>query len=297
MNKNLQYYNALEEETFRLWSGSIHDVSDALRTTDVSSLHTTGPMTDTIVAEGDSWFNYGWGWLRVGRDILHQLKSKFNHEIAAVAEAGDTLENMVYGTEVDKRFRAEPSPWWATKRKLEKYNPKVFLFSGGGNDFSGPELAKKLNHQLSGRTPIRSGVIDYIFDNAVPQAFQDLCKNLWAISPETHIILHGYGVPSPDGTGVVRVFKTWAGPWLRPYLASKGIADPTKAQEVIRTLVNRFNETLAGVAATNPRIHYLDLRSLIRQKDWDNELHLNDDAYERVADLFHDKIQEIHRST
>src|SRR3954453_11811089 len=87
-----------------------------------------------LVAEGDSWFDYA-----PGIDILDHL-TKLGHAIAKVAKAGDSLENMVFGTEYDSNFSRRPNPLDHTIRLMNDEGAKILLFSGGGNDVAGDEL-------------------------------------------------------------------------------------------------------------------------------------------------------------
>jgi hypothetical protein len=66
----------------------------------------------------------------------------------------------------------------------------------------------------------------------------------------------------------------------------------TKAQEIIRTLIDSFNEMLAEIANRHSNVHYIDLRPIIDDEDWANELHLTVNGYEKVAREF---IQQINR--
>src|SRR5262245_26532291 len=50
----------------------------------------------TLVAEGDSWFDY-----LPGLDILDQLKLRHGYDIVKLSAAGDTLENIAFGTEIN----------------------------------------------------------------------------------------------------------------------------------------------------------------------------------------------------
>jgi hypothetical protein len=41
-------------------------------------------------------------------DVLDQLKREYGYDIFKVAEAGDTLENMVYGTDYGRNYSRQP---------------------------------------------------------------------------------------------------------------------------------------------------------------------------------------------
>ena len=58
-----------------------------------------------IVAEGDSWFNYP-----LGIDIIDCLRGNHDYMINNYAKPGDTLENMIYGTDIINQFeRVSPT--------------------------------------------------------------------------------------------------------------------------------------------------------------------------------------------
>jgi hypothetical protein len=90
---------------------------------------------EVIVAEGDSWFDYP-----PGLDILDHLKRDYRMKIIKLARAGDTLENMIYGTEVGGGFRHLPSQADDTLAEVARVRPGVLLLSGGGNDIAGHEF-------------------------------------------------------------------------------------------------------------------------------------------------------------
>lgn len=101
-----------------------------------------------LVAEGDSWFDY-----LPGRDLIDCLRVRHGYRIDNFAKAGDTLENMIYGSGITRRFeRVEPTITPVLWR-IQSVKPKAFLFSGGGNDiagffqFAGPRLLPALTRK------------------------------------------------------------------------------------------------------------------------------------------------------
>ncbi|MEJ2330716.1 MAG: hypothetical protein P8Z33_12850 [Gammaproteobacteria bacterium] len=93
---------------------------------------------EVIVAEGDSWFDYS----VAGLDIMDNLRRFFGYRIHNVAEAGDTLDNMAWGTEFRRRgwVRRRP-PLEETLDAVQQYRPRVVLLSVGGNDVAGDEFS------------------------------------------------------------------------------------------------------------------------------------------------------------
>ncbi len=242
-----------------------------------------------LVAEGDSWFDYP-----PGLDILDYLKKKYKYKIHKVAEHGDTLENMVYGTEIRKNFTRRQPPIFETLNAIRKHSPKVVLISGGGNDIAGNEIGSFLNHKDSGLPLLREDYTRYVIFSVFKKAYEHFMTEVWKIDDDMKIISHGYGHAIPDGRAVINLFDLrFIGPWLRPTLAGKNIINKDEAEGVIRKLIDLFNDMLAQLDNENQNFHYLDLRPIITELDWINELHLYNDAYEKVADVFHAKIQEL----
>lgn len=244
---------------------------------------------NVIVAEGDSWFDYP-----PGLDILDNLKRNHGYKIHKVAQAGDSLENMSYGTDIRRNFSRRIPPIYETLEAVSRYRPKVFLLSAGGNDIAGAELESYLNHSDSGMTPIREDYAKYIFSEVARTAYENILRQVWTIDPAIHIISHGYGYAIPDGRGIYNVFGwfTFIGPWLRPAFAKKNITNTTTAESIIKQLVDKFNDMLAGLDQKYANFHYLDLRNEIKRNGWANELHLYDEGYQRVAEIFHQEIKK-----
>ena len=68
-----------------------------------------------LVAEGDSWFNY-----LPGIDVIDCLRYHHGYSIKNYAKAGDTLENMIYGTEINNEFERVSPSVYRVLRKIKK---------------------------------------------------------------------------------------------------------------------------------------------------------------------------------
>ncbi len=200
------------------------------------------PNIGAIVAEGDSWFNY-----LPGTDVIDCLISIFGYSIENFASPGDTLENMIYGTRIDNHFQRLSPTIDEVLRKLGQLKPKVFLFSGGGNDVAGEEFESYLNHRDSGLPKLRTQFINNMVNVVFYDYFEDLIEKVGVVSPDTHIITHGYGHTIPTGIGVNWWGFNFAGPWLRPALAKKGIFDPIEQQGAVKAIINKYNNMLASL--------------------------------------------------
>jgi hypothetical protein len=274
----LDAFNEIQRIKYELWSEDYNvELADA------------APQSK-LVAEGDSWFDYP-----PGLDILDQLKRMYGYKIYKVAEAGDTIENMAYGTEIRRNFTRRTPQLQETRAAIERHRPKVFLLSGGGNDLAGEELEAFLDHKDSkdaGAPLIRQDYVRYVFFEVFKNAYEHIMDEVWGVDSDIHILGHGYGNPTPDGRAVRFLWIKFAGPWLRPALARKNITNPSEAKGIMHELIRLFNEMLKGLDDAHPNFHYLDLRDRIEVEDWVNELHLSSEAYGRVAGIFHQEIQK-----
>jgi len=242
-----------------------------------------------IVAEGDSWFDY-----LPGSDLIDCLRNHHGYYIKNYAKAGDTLENMIYGTGINGDFDGTTPSIYRVLKKIEQLKPNIFLFSGGGNDIAGDEFASYLNHSNSNLSMMREDYIEYMINVVFKKYFEDLIEKVSAKSPDTNILTHGYGHTIPTGKGVQFLFFTFAGPWLRPALTMKRIFDPAQQRMAVETMIDSYNNMLKGLAQSNEKFHHIDLRGLLNPDiDWSNELHLKNSAYAKVADAFHKAIVEI----
>jgi lysophospholipase L1-like esterase len=242
-----------------------------------------------VVAEGDSWFDY-----LPGTDVIDCLRNHQGYYIKNYAKAGDTLENMIYGTGINDDFQRTSPSIEKVLRKLGQLKPKVFLFSGGGNDLAGEEFESYLNHKNSGLSTMRDDYVNNMINQVFRKYFEDLIGRVEAVSPDTHIVTHGYGHTIPTGKGVKFLFFNFSGPWLRPALAKKGIFDSIEQRKAVEMMIDVYNQMLGELDQARPNFHHVDLRGIIDpNKDWANELHLKNSAYARVADRIHEVISSL----
>lgn len=245
----------------------------------------------TLVAEGDSWFDYLWF------DILNMLESKHGFDVESVAKAGDRIEDIAYTGGQLAKFKK------VLEKMLRRIElPKAILLSGGGNDVAGDEFFMLLDHASSANPGLNEdvvrGVIDVRIRNAyvaMVSAVTDLCvKTTGHTIP---IIVHGYDWPVPDGRGFGDGWPIpgLPGPWLRPGFHRKGFMSQTQNKETMRSLIDRFNKMVKSVADGFPHVRFVDLRGTLPggttyQRWWANELHPTEKGFEAVAARFADAI-------
>ncbi len=244
-----------------------------------------------LVAEGDSWFDYP-----PTLDLLDNLRREHGYRIYKIAEHGDTLENLVYGTKYRRSdFGRKPPQILQTIRAVTKHKPKALLFSGGGNDIAGDEFSSFLNHFDSNPAePLRKDYVDYMFAEVFERTIRHFCQKIWSFEAGQPIVMHGYGYARPTGRAVLNLpfGVRLGGPWLRPALAQKNIS-PSTGAGLIEDLIDTYNELLKKLDAELANFHHVDFRDLIKDEHWNDELHLKSGAYRTCAERMHQKIDAL----
>ena len=255
-------------------------------------------QTIKIVAEGDSWFSYFPAY-----DVLACLRQdkwgNRHYDIKGWPRAGSYLNDMVYS----------PHQLADTLQQIIEHRPQVFLFSGGGNDIAGPELFDFLWNKFAGNSPpegapprvLNAKVVQGVVDEVFEQSYRDLievvrqCAERAGIK-KLPIIFHGYGHAIPDGRGWGGGGGPLPGPWLDPSLTRKNwerVADATARRDAIRQLIDAFNAMQVRIAADTPDVHHVDVRGLLNDDDWGNELHPTKDGFMKVATAIEAKLRQV----
>ncbi len=247
--------------------------------------------TMTVVAEGDSWFDYP-----PGLDILDQLKLLYRYNIVKLAQAGDTIENIAFGTQFDRNFGRPEPQINVLIGEVDRLRPKVVLLSGGGNDVAGDQFAGFLNHSDSGLPHIRMSYVQDVIQGVVRKAFERIADEIWKIDSTIAIVTHGYGYAIPDGRAVINFpfGYRFFGPWLRPALVSKNITKINDGKAIVKQIIDEFNTMLNGLQTSLPGpFRFVDLRNTVKASDWVNELHVSSESYGQCAVKFHKTIKSL----
>ncbi len=240
----------------------------------------------TLVAEGDSWFDYP------GNDVLSMLEDEHAYDVEAVAHRGDRVEGMAYDDGQLLDF----------SRRLEKVirkgiTPAAILLSGGGNDIAGEEFEMLLDHKGSMKPGLNKLVVEGILQQRILLSYTTIISAVTKICQERvgrpiRILVHGYDHPIPDGRGYLGGFWILPGPWLRPGFYKKGYRDLRENTRIIGGLIDQFNDMIASLPTITGfgHVRYVNLRGCLsapNYKDvWDNELHPTERGFSLVADRF-----------
>lgn len=284
MSRQYDEMDQYSDEEIALFKSAARDTE-----IDISLLSRTG-VTQQIVAEGDSWFDF-----LPGTDLIDCLRRHHKLRIKNYAKAGDTLENMIYGTDIKRNFQLHHPQFEEVLNDIRRLQPGIFLFSGGGNDVAGDSFESYLNHAISHPAePVRKEFLTFMISDVFKPALSNMILKVAAASARTHIVMHGYGHTIPDGRGVSLVGFRFAGPWLRPALSRKRIFDQTIMRRTVEIVIDEYNEMLADLDNQHGNFHFVDLRpTILPDQDWRDELHLTNSAFARSAAQIANKINQI----
>jgi hypothetical protein len=222
------------------------------------------PNRIRIVAEGDSWFQHpGPNVL----DVVDQLTNYFN--IRSLAAAGDVLTRMVRVNDYTPT--------------IQKEKARVLLLSGGGNDILGKldALLAPVSSEQNVKAAFSPEFFNRVRDvaNLYRAIFSVVAREL---PKEVIVVTHGYDYIVPRSSG----------PWIGPKLASKGLRSRAAQREAIRFIIDSFNDALRAVAKDFPRVYVVDLRGTVRENQWYDEIHPDNDAFQQIALKFMGQIQD-----
>lgn len=254
----------------------------------------------TLVAEGDSWFDYPF------YDVLQNLEGVYQYRVESTAHKGDTLESMVYDQDQLSGLALKMSRLAAIK-----VQPIAILLSGGGNDIAGPELAVLLNHAQSGLPTLNESVVSGVIDVRLRASYHTFIQAVTNLSKEYFgrtipVLIHGYDYPVPDGRGILGGWGFLPGPWLKPYFEQKGYNSIPENLATLRTLVTRFNAVLETIPKEPGYGHVCYVRvagtlsSALTEprrydRDWGNELHPTRSGFRQVAAKFQEALTSCAR--
>lgn len=249
------------------------DVASALQ-----EVQRRGEQLRTVVAEGDSWFNYP-----LGRSITTNVENHKNVALLNLASYGDEGKQML-GLEqrdrLERVLRAGPA-------KNRKFN--VLMFSAGGNDLLGHgALRYWINRFEQGMTPedtLNTRHLKHIF-GIIDIVISELFLLRDATSPETKIYLNAYDFAPANGEGVCGL-----GPWLQPSLLHRKVPRRLHNQ-VVRLLLQKYERRLKRHAKSTRNARVIETQGILTTKEWANEIHPKNSGFKKVARRFNEALDK-----
>jgi hypothetical protein len=255
-----------------------------------------------FLAQGDSWFDY-----TCGSAIIDRLRALFKPENAyfeSIADSGRTLRQMLSRDFKDKLAAGPPNgARWS-----------AILLSGGGNDICGDHRFRDWLKPSGGGAHPPDYYITPAFDHELgilQRIYEEAIALVGKATPGVRLFVHDYDFAIPDGrcvTGPSPHLRAdfrfcFAGPWMRPAFEERGFhkpGDPVPqlTKDIVRVLLKRFADMLAGLAKKHPNQLVLvhtqgTLKPTQDAKLWVNELHPYNDSFALVAKPFYDKLRSL----
>jgi len=259
----------------------------------------------TLLAQGDSWFDYP-----LGTDLIDCLHSNHGHAITNIAVAGSTLNDEAYGPVPREMFGLplgppqsdDPDRITELVHQIRQVKPQALLLSAGGNDVAGDEFFSFINNALSGLPAVNPEVLDGVINSTFKQAYSYIISTSLAAAAELGINMpiftHGYDYPWPDGRGVVSFLGWKVGPWFDPTFSAKnypnnGAGDLKARHDIVVKFIDTLNAMLVSLQQQNPgKVFCVDLRGTVTtEADWANELHPGNAGFSAMADKIDAALQ------
>ena len=287
----------------------------------------------TVLAEGDSWFNYP----IILTDIIDRISMDKDLAVYSIASGGDWLLNMLTGREYVEELSISHPDW--------------FLISGGGNDLVGSRRLATILEPTGKSTEYENNewarnliakaekkevrLEDYFFDG-----LRFLSKDFYALLMFFHlqyyflfngilkggdkepkfdgirIITQGYDYPLPSFRTrpwnwinpikwYVPFIRTFLGhgKWLKQPLQIRGVNDSETQQKIMYTMIYLFNEmmiemgTILNARQAEPRVFHVDSRESVGKKGWADELHPRPVHFIKTGQTFIDCIKQTRQPT
>lgn len=232
-----------------------------------------------VVSEGDSWFDYP-----LYRNIIDRVDDLKRFAIKRLEFSGDTVANMI----------GKGANWrglYSLKTVVERERPRFVLFSGGGNDIVGKEIAgaiRKYNAQRSAAWHLDTEMWQHLTGN-IEQGYQQLLREIGPLAP---VFAHGYDYIIPANKPVRYDGIAISGPWVLPEMENMGI--PPEMQVLVgREMIDWFNRMLAQLEREHSETGYfahIDLRNTLLPAQWQNEIHPTRQGFEVIAARFVEQL-------
>ncbi len=267
--------------------GFLNKINRALRERKYKRKIKKDPLSTRIVSEGDSWFQYP---IYI-KDIIDWLIKEDSFAINSLGAGGDWLYNILTQREYFKALETSG-------------NPKFLLISGGGNDLLQSGRIAHLLNPYSRQAEVNP--LLYLNDDffslikLLRFLYTHLFMELDALYPNLKIISHGYDYAFPsDKIGfhpieaILRLI-TGNGQWLKRPMESVGIKNSETQHQIVKHLIDNFNQMHSEVAATFKNVYYINLRGFAHERDyWHDEIHPDSQRFRQMARAYQAKIKAL----
>ncbi len=225
-------------------------------------LRQSNPHWPVVICEGDSWVAHP-----LVDDITDHLldDDRYAYAVLGVGAADDLLADI----KIERDH----------ERAVDAHDARALVLSGGGNDLLVP-----FSDFLRLWTP-GAGVDEIVDLAAVDRHMHQLMSTMQALlmgvrtrMPSLPIIVHGYDYLRVEGSG--------KGKFLGPLCDEAGIDSLDLRRAALRAIVDRYNEHVQQAVACISDVTYLDLRGVVPDDEWYDEIHPSGDGFSRIGAMF-----------
>lgn len=249
-----------------------------------------GPLPLTILAQGDSWFDYP---LR-GNDII---TFGFNSDLIAQLEqlaittpavlnfavAGESSTQQLSLTKQQRMIEALQD-----KRNWFGEAPDAILFSAGGNDIAGEHFCIFLDYLTTNSSGLNMERFEKVL-GMVKATYEKLFALRDRFAPGVPIFSHNYDFALPTGVGL----PCKIGPWIQPSLKHCGWNDEKMGASIVRAVLSNLSAMLESLAADEANnFTLINTQGTLRSGEWANELHPTPSGFRKLAEVI---IAELRR--
>jgi hypothetical protein len=221
-----------------------------------------------IIALGDSWFHYP------ARNLLESLNRALNRSFVIMTYGESGANAVDYMTERHLGF-------WSGRVKDNGARTKLFLLSGGGNDFAGlRDFARIIRPDCSAATGVAGcwapGEPDGLLGR-VEDAYEQVIARVREKGFAGPVVVHNYDYAIPTGEGFL-IF----GEWLKAPMDLAGVPEALR-RPLVRELIDHLETLLRGLDDPAGQVHLVDSAGTLTEDEWANELHPTGAGFERLV--------------
>lgn len=240
------------------------------------------PQPLTMLAQGDSWFDYPLPPLTHSDVIAHLNAMPISPNILSLAHYGEAAEDMMGVTKYERLKKV-----LMDHEDGQKFD--AILFSGGGNDLAGDQFALWLKKAGQVASNPANGLNQEML-SAVMQIVVGSYQRLIELRDEAEatyddgcaipIFAHSYDFAIPTGKGVCG-----AGPWLLPGLQERGW-DTENGTVIVKQMLGEFDKALDLLQQQTPNFIHVKTQGTLARNQWSNELHPTPTGFAAISAKF-----------
>ena len=221
---------------------------------------------NSVVAEGDSWFNLPAffrppaiaDWIKLNRRFHMKNIAYWGHTIAEILDRREYMET------------------------IERIRPDFFMFCGGGNDL---QIGLSKHSYLHPYHPERSHD-DYLTEagNAgltkIMEAYVRILSEITNEFPTTRVLCHGYDFPRP---------LVGQGKYIGRHFRKLNIPDG-EMNSIVTSILNRFNDVIIETIEPLDMVEFVNLRHGTDDFTWYDDMHPDREGFRALAKKFEDTM-------